>query len=116
MLYQACGRLPTGVKVVLLADRGFVHTELMQAMSTQLGWHYRIRLKGDTWIWRTGKGWCQLKDFHFKRGEALCFHNVKLHKGQWYGPVHVVFGCNNVNGEFWAIVSDEPTTLQSFQE
>ncbi|MDV2997541.1 MAG: hypothetical protein N4J56_007246 [Chroococcidiopsis sp. SAG 2025] len=27
-----------------------------------------------------------------------------------------MFGCNNVNGEFWAIVSDEPTTLQSFQE
>lgn len=116
ILYQACERLPTGVKVVLLADRGFIHRELMQAISTQLGWHYRIRLKANTWIWRKGKGWCQLNDFHFNRGEALCFHNIKLHKKQWYGPVHLVFGRNNVNGEFWAIVSDEPTTLQSFQE
>jgi hypothetical protein len=30
--------------------------------------------------------------------------------------VHLVFGCNNLNAEFWAIVSDELTTLQSFQE
>jgi hypothetical protein len=50
------------------------------------------------------------------RGEALCFHNVKLHKSQWFGPVHVAFGRNNVNGEFWAIVSDEPTSLHTFEE
>ena len=112
MLQQAVRLLPKGVKVVLLADRGFVHTDLMHAITTQWGWHFRIRLKKDTWIWRSGKGWCQLKDFHFKRGEAFCFHNVRLHKEQSYGPLHLVFGCNNVNGELWAIVSDEKTTLQ----
>ena len=116
MLHQAVNRLPQGVKVVLLADRGFVHTDCMRAMSTQLGWHYRIRLKRDTWIWREGKGWRQLKDFHLNRGEALCFHNVTLHKGQWFGPVHLAFGYNNINGEFWAIISDEPTSLHTFEE
>lgn len=116
MLHQAVDRLPQGVKVVLLADRGFVHTDCMRAMSTQLGWHYRIRLKRDTWIWREGNGWHQLKDFHLNRGEALCFHNVKLHKGQWFGPVHLAFGYNNLNGEFWAIISDEPTSLHTFEE
>ncbi|MGA7934620.1 MAG: hypothetical protein WCA35_13820 [Kovacikia sp.] len=100
MLYQRVERLPKGVKVVLLADRGFVHTDCFQAMSTQMGWHYRIRLKQDAWLWRVDKGWCQFKDFHLKRGEALCFHNVRLHKGQWFNPVHVAFGYNNVNGEF----------------
>lgn len=49
------------------------------------------------------------------RGSAL-FHNVKLDKKQWYGPVHVIFGRNNLNGEFWAVVSDEPTTLQTLAE
>ncbi|WP_293037428.1 transposase [Moorena sp. SIO1F2] len=116
MLQQAIPRLPLGVKVVLLADRGFIHTDLMKAMTNQWGWHYRIRLKKDTWIWRAGKGWCQLKDFHFKPGEALCFHNVRIHKEHWYGSVHLIFGCNNINGEFWAIVSNEKTTLQTFQE
>lgn len=116
MLYLACGRLSKRVKIVLLADRGFVHIELMPAMSTLLGWHYRIRLQGNTWIWRAGKGWCQLKDFHFQRGEALCFDHIKLHKEQKYGLVVLAFGRNNVNGEFWAIVSNSPTTLKSFQE
>ena len=116
ILTDAARYLPAGIKVLLLADRGFVHTELMSLVTQQLGWHYRIRLKSTTWIWRAHKGWHQLKDFHFAPGEALCFQHIKLHKGQWYGPVHLVFGRNNVNGEFWAIVSNEKTSLQTFQE
>lgn len=116
MLYQGAQRLPQGVKVILLADRGFIHVKALNTIRTQLGWHYRVRLKGNTWIWRAKKGWSQLKDFHLQRGEALCLHNVKLHKREWYGPVHVAFGYNNLNGEFWAIVSDEPTNLQTFSE
>lgn len=116
LLHQAAGCLPLGVKVVLLADRGFVHTDAMDFIRQQLGWHYRIRLKSDTWVWRVGKGWRQLNALHLNRGEALCFHNVKLHKGQWFGPVHLIVGRNNINGQFWAVVSDEETTLQSFQE
>ncbi|WP_149031001.1 hypothetical protein [Moorena producens] len=113
MLQQSIHLLPKEVKVILLADRGFVHTDLMKALTNKWGWHYRIRLKKDTWIWRAGKSWHQLKDFHFNRGEVLCFHNVRVHKEYWYGPVDLIFGCNNVNGEFWAIVSDENTTLQT---
>ncbi|WP_256555956.1 hypothetical protein [Oscillatoria sp. HE19RPO] len=30
--------------------------------------------------------------------------------------MHVAIGYNNVNGEFWAIVSDEPTNLQTWKE
>ncbi|NEO82109.1 hypothetical protein [Moorena sp. SIO4G3] len=43
----------------------------------------------------------------FKPGVALCFHNVRIHKEHWYGPVHLIFGRNNVNGEFWAMKRDE---------
>jgi hypothetical protein len=116
MLHQAAHRLPAGVKVILLGDRGFIQTDLMAQATAKLNWHYRIRLKNDCWIWRPGKGCCQLKDFHLERGEAICFQNVKLHKEERYGPVHIILGRNNINGEFWAIVSDEPTTLQTFHE
>lgn len=116
LLLQADQCLPEGVKVVLLADRGFIHTDAMDFVREYLNWHYRIRLKSDTWIWRMGKGWHQLHEFHFNSGEALCFHNVKLHKGQWFGPVHIILGRNSLNGEFWAVVSDEFTTLKSFEE
>jgi len=116
MLDQAANRLPKGVEVVLLVDRGFVHVKAMAVMSTELGWHYRIRLKRDAWIWRAGKGWRQLKDFYLQRREALCLHTVKLHKQEWYGPMYVAMSYNNLNGEFWAIVTDEPINLQTFQE
>lgn len=116
MLSQASERLPSGVKVILLADRGFIHTDLIKALTSSIGWHYRIRLKKDSWIWRSGQGWCQLKDFHFQPGEARCFHHIRLHKELRYGPVHLIFGRNNVNGEFWAIVSDEKTNLKTFEE
>lgn len=115
LLRRAARCLPGDKKVVLLADRGFVHTDAMSAIK-ELGWHYRIRLKSSTWIWRSTGGWCQPKAFHLKRGEVRCFHNVQLHKKQWYGPVHVIFGRNNINGELWVVVSDEPTTLKTFAE
>mgnify|MGYP001802520160 FL=1 len=50
MLIHAARYLPKAVKIVLLADRGFIHTDAMQALG-QLGWHYRIRLKSNTWLW-----------------------------------------------------------------
>lgn len=114
MLKQAKARVPESVKVVLLADRGFVHTGLMTILTTQLGWHYRIRIKGNTWIWRGN--WCQPKNFHLHLGEVICLHNVQIHKGEFYGAVHVIIGRNNINGELWAIVSNEKTTLQTFAE
>ena len=30
--------------------------------------------------------------------------------------MHVIFRHNNLNGESWTVVSDEPTTLQTFAE
>ncbi|MGD1949696.1 MAG: transposase [Leptolyngbyaceae cyanobacterium] len=115
VLIHAARYLPKGVKVILLADRGVVHTEAMSAVR-RLGWHYRIRLKGNTWLWRSTRGWIQPNALHLARGEVLCFHNVKLHKKQWYGPVHLICGRNNLNGELWVVVSDEPTTIQTFRE
>ncbi|MBE9044924.1 transposase [Pleurocapsales cyanobacterium LEGE 10410] len=114
LLGQAQTRLPKDTKVVVLADRGFVHTELMKMLTDQLRWHYRIRIKSNNWIWRGN--WCQPKNLHLNRGEAICLHNVRIHKGEFYGIVHVIIGRNNLNGELWAIVSDEKTTLQTFAE
>ena len=116
LLSEGAQALPTGVKVVLLGDRGFVHASMLSFITTELGWHYRIRLKRSAWIWRQGKGWYQLKDIHLNPGEARCFHTIKLHKGHEVGPLHLAYGCNTLNGEYWAIVSDEPTNLQTFRE
>jgi hypothetical protein len=77
-------------------------------------WLNNPRIKSNTWIWRGN--WCQPKNFHLNLGEAICLHNVQIHQGEFYGTVHVIIGRNNINGELWAIVSDEETTLQTFAE
>lgn len=116
LLSEGAQALPTGVKVVVLADRGFVHPSMMSFITTELGWHYRIRLKRSAWIWRHGKGWYQLKDIRLNPGEAHCLHTITLHKTHPLKGLHLAYGCNNLNGEYWAILSDEPTTLQTFRE
>lgn len=114
LLVQAAKRVPAQVSVVVLADRGFIQIELMEAV-TALGWHYRIRLKSNSWIKRYGHGWCQLKDFHLAASEALMLHTVRLHKGAQFGPVHIALARHS-NGEAWAVVSNQKTTLKTLHE
>lgn len=114
LLTQAAKRVPQQVSVVVLADRGFIQTELMEAVAA-LGWGYRIRLKANSWVKRYGHGWCQLRDFHLAAGEALMLHTVRLHKGAQFGRVHIALA-RHPNGEAWAVLSNQKTTLKTLQE
>ncbi len=38
-------------------------------------------IKSNSWIWHGGEGWCQIKDDHLNRGQAICLLNLRLHKG-----------------------------------
>lgn len=115
LLKRVARLMPKGVKVILLGDRGFVDTKLMKYASQELRWHYRFRFKSDFWVWRPGKGWCQVRDFHLGRGQALLLQNVRITKIDPYGPVYLALAREGVSGELWYIVSDEPTTLQTFR-
>ena len=114
LLQRAAAVVPAGVSIVVLADRGFVHTELM-TMLTERGWHYRIRLKADCWVRRYGHRWRQLNAYHLNAGEAILLRRVKLHKEQAFGPVHIVLA-RPMNGELWAVVSDQPVTLETLAQ
>ena len=116
LLKRVARLMPVKVKVILLGDRGFIDTKLMRYIRQQLGWSYRIRIKNDFWIRRPGKGWCQVKDFHWGRGQAQLLQNVLLHKTDPYGPLNLALACEGISGELWYIVSNEPTTLQTFRE
>ena len=114
LLRQAAARVPAGVEIVVLADRGFIQIELMNAVA-DLDWGYRIRLKANSWIKRYGHGWCQLSDFHLAAGEALMLHTVRLHKGAQFGPVHIALAGHH-NGEIWAVLSNQKTTLKTLHD
>jgi hypothetical protein len=106
--------LPPGSKVVFLADRGFADTELM-AHLRRLGWHFRIRIKASFGIHRFGQFPCKVEDFQLAPGRALFLHNVAI-TAEHFGPVSLALARHTSNGEHWYVVSDEPTSVQTFVE
>jgi Transposase DDE domain len=106
--------LPARVKVVFLADRGFADTELL-AHLRRLGWHFRIRIKATFSVLRPGQPTWKVEDFSLAPGRALFLHNVAITAEQ-FGPVSLALARHSSTGEYWYIVSDEPTSVQTFEE
>jgi hypothetical protein len=106
--------LPLGVRVVFLADRGFADTALMTHLR-RLGWHFRIRIKGSFGVTRPGHRSAKVGDFTLAPGRALFLHHVAL-TADHFGPVSLALARHTSNGEAWAVVSDEPTSVQTFVE
>jgi Transposase DDE domain len=116
LLKRVAGLLPSGVKVVLLADRGFVDAELMRYVRNSLNWHYRIRLKGNVWFYRAGRGWRQVKQLHLTAGEAVLLHQVRVYKKHSLTGVHLAVAKVAGTNEDWYLLSSEPTTLKTLAE
>jgi hypothetical protein len=106
--------LPLGVRVVFVADRGFADTALM-AHLRRLGWHFRLRRKASFGVTRPGQQPCKVADFSLAPGRALCLHNVAI-TADHFGPVSLALARHTSNGEYWYVVSDEPTSVQTFVE
>ncbi len=116
LLKTAAGLVPAGVKVVLLADRGFADTELMKYLRDELVWHYRIRLKDNMWVYRCGRGRIKLSRVSLAAGEAQFWQDVQLTEQKRFGPVHLALGRPLGSKERWLIASDEPSSLETFSE
>jgi len=116
MLAQVAAQIPPSTKVILLADRGFSHIDLMK-LAVQLGWHFRIRLKSDTLIHLPNGKRRQIRTLMPPAGKGRCYAYVWITKQQ-YGPLHLaiaqVFTPNGT--EKWAIISDEPVGRHTFDE
>lgn len=106
--------MPAGIRVVFLADRGFADTALL-AHLRRLGWHFRVRLKAPFSVRRPGQPTCKVEDFALAPGRALFLHNVAITAEQ-FGPVSLAVARHTTTGEYWYIVSDEPTGVPTFKE
>ena len=109
MLDTVPALLPAGVKGVFLADRGFADTALL-AHLRRLGWHFRIRLKATCSVQRPSQAPGKVEDFSLAPGRALFLHNVAI-TTEPFGPVSLALARHSSNGEYWDIVSDEPTSV-----
>ena len=85
-------------------------------LRTPARWHYRIRIKSSLILADPlGQRLCKVNEVKLAPREICCFHNVTL-TGQRFGPVHVVLGRPTDGPEQWQVVSDEPTSVETFAE
>lgn len=116
MLKRAVRLVPVDVEVYFLADRGFADTTLMRYLRDELHWHFRIRVKSNGWIHRPGKGWKQLNQYHLDLGEVVLLQGVTLTKTKAMAGLHLALARDPLSRQLWMVVSDQPTTLQTFRE
>ena len=114
LLEKVAELLPFECTVVLTAARGFADTPLMDHL-VQLGWHWRIRMKGSFWVDRPGTRACKVNRIPLSPGKALFWHHVYITK-QEYGPVHLALGRPKDTQEYGYVVSDELTASKTFEE
>jgi len=116
LLAQVAECIPATSQVILLADRGFMDVQLMRIMR-QLGWHFRIRIKSSVYIHRATQGKKKVKALMPAPGGARFFSHVWLTEQQ-YGPLHLALAYVQTQDgyEKWAIISDEPVGLHTFDE
>jgi hypothetical protein len=114
LLDKAATLLPRSCKVVFLADRGFADTRLMGHLQ-RLGWHFRIRIKANFWVYRPGCDPLQVGRIGLAPGQARFWHHVWLTQKS-YGPVHVAAARPLGSKESWYVVSDEPTEVETLKE
>jgi hypothetical protein len=116
ILKDAAAILPKGCPVILLADRGFDDNDLFCA-ARDSGWGFRIRLKKSLRIYRVSKPCLSVGRLMPAKGNALFLHKVWI-TDRRFGPVHLALAhVQTRNGfEEWAILSDDPTDLHTFDE
>jgi hypothetical protein len=116
MLAEVAACIPGTSRVVLLADRGFMDVKLMQ-LARQLKWHFRIRVKSSVSVYRATHSRRTVAALMPPTGQARFFSTIWL-TAQRFGPLHLALACVQSQQEYlpWAIVSDEPVDLKTFDE
>src|SRR5690242_8965957 len=112
VLDQVRAIVPHGVIITLLADRGFLHAQLID-YTRQHHWHYRLRMTSDTLVQRAGQATKAVSQLRPPLGHAHFYHHVALF-GTAIGPVHLALASpSDQPTDPWYIVSDEVTDLHT---
>ena len=83
----------------------------------RLGWHFRIRIKGNFWIYQPGQPPRKVNCIPLAAGYPLFWHNVQITQER-FGDVHLALGRPVGSKDRWPrrTPGDEPTSLETFQE
>jgi hypothetical protein len=118
VLKQTRDALPQKMIIVLLADRGFLHRELV-LFARQAGWHYRIRIKANIVVHLQDRRVVAVGKLRPPKGAAHFYHHVRI-LGEEIGPVHLALATpipeEGKKVDPWYVVSDEPTDVTTLDE
>jgi|tagenome__1003787_1003787.scaffolds.fasta_scaffold20567849_1 hypothetical protein len=104
LLREVAACLPEGAEVTLLADRGLAWPQVVDAC-TELGWHYVIRLQGQTKVRTADGGECTAAELAPHRGASWRGEAEVFKKSGWRQAA--VAACWLPDGEVpWLLVSD----------
>jgi len=113
LLSKVQAALPEDAKVVVVADREFGNVPAMRVIR-EFGWHFCLRFKKDTWVYRTDADAAQARDLYPARGGRGQWHSVRL-TGHRYGPLNLAIIWAKKRDEPWVLVSDlAPNLLYSY--
>ncbi len=114
LLDRAKGYLQGFENVMLLADRGFANQQLIQWLRKNT-WHWCLRLPCDTLIYgvrRRGFGY-EVRELYPPKRQACFYRNVQVWQ-QARITAHLALASVPGVKDNWAILSDEPPTLDTF--
>jgi hypothetical protein len=100
--------------VCLLADRGFVHRELMAWVRQTRRWHCRIRYHSGIGLYRWDGGRFVPWRWPVDPGRVVCYHSVDVTGGRDKVPLAV--GWQAGAEAPWARLSDAPTAPETLYE
>lgn len=115
LLQIAARLLPPGQRIVLLADRGFVHAELVKFARAHR-WGFRLRAKSSTVVRLNGHQLAHMSRLCPPRGHVHFYSNVSV-LGEQINGVHLALANPEAGDEEpWFIVSSDPTDISTLDE
>lgn len=103
--------LPPGCQVMLLADRGFAHGALIRWLQMHQ-WSWTIRAKSDLSVMLSNGETASVATLLPPQGEAYLFREVTVLQDI---PCHLATADLALAGEPWAVISNVPPSLQTFE-
>jgi DDE family transposase len=115
VLDQVRAIVPRDVIITLLADRGFLHEQLI-TYTRHYGWHFRLRMTSDTLVQRAHQPTQAVSQLRPPHRHAHFYHQIALF-GTAIGPLHLALASPpDQPTDPWYIVSDEATDLHTLDE
>jgi hypothetical protein len=115
VLAQALLMLPEAQRIVLLADRGFVHAKLVKfARKYHCG--YRLRAKSSTLVRLPDRRVVTMAQLCPSKGHVHFYQGVSI-LGESIGPVNIAVANPEAEGEEpWYIISNDPADLTTLDD